>query len=102
MTEDDSAYHIDLEVPGVTKDDIQINLDNGIITVSGERKLNKRLKNEKIHKTEFVVGKFSRNFKIPQNTEFSKINASFENGILSVSLPKAESSKPKNIKIEVK
>lgn len=102
VTEDDSGYHIDLEVPGVRKDDIQINLDNGIITVSGERKLNKRLKNDKIHKTEFGVGKFSRNFKIPQNTEFSKINASFENGILSVSLPKAESSKPKNIKIEVK
>ena len=55
-----------------------------------------------IHKSEFVSGKFSRNFKVPREVESNAINALFENGILEVSVPKAESSKPKKVKIEVK
>ena len=102
ISEDDSAYYIDLEVPGVEKEDIQINYENGVITVNGERKRFREHQKDKIHKAEFVAGKFSRNFKVPREVESNAINALFENGILEVSVPKAESSKPKKVKIEVK
>ena len=96
------SYYIDLEVPGVEKEDIQINYENGVITVNGERKRFREHQKDKIHKAEFVAGKFSRNFKVPREVESNAINALFENGILEVSVPKAESSKPKKVKIEVK
>ena len=102
ISEDDSAYYIDLEVPGVEKEGIQINYENGVITVNGERKRVREPQIDKIHKEEFVVGKFSRTFKVPRDVESNAINALFENGILEVSVPKAESSKPKKVKIEVK
>lgn len=101
VTENELRYKIDLEVPGVKKEDIQVGVENGKITITGERKSEKEVKNEKIHRTEFSVGKFSRSFKVPQDAESSAIAAKFENGILGVSLPKVESSKPRKVQIEV-
>ena len=73
VTEDDSAYHIDLEVPGVTRDDIQINLDNGIITVSGERKLNKRLKMKKSTRRSLLLESFQEISKYRKILNFRKL-----------------------------
>ena len=90
-----------VELPGMRKEDIEISLHDGTLTVSGERK-SESVEGEKAERTERVTGKFRRSITLPARVETDKVNATYNDGILTVTLPKAEDAKPKQIQINVK
>ncbi|MFQ5846876.1 MAG: Hsp20/alpha crystallin family protein [Candidatus Methylomirabilales bacterium] len=90
------------ELPGLTKDDIDMQVRDNILTLKGERRLEKEVKEENYLRVERAYGNFQRAFTIPAAVQADKIRAVFKDGILEVNIPKAEEAKPKQIKIEVK
>ena len=99
--EGEFAYHIDVDLPGVNKEDISIDIDDGKLTISGERKIKEEIKEEDYYKVETSFGKFQRFFTIPKNVDIENITASSDNGVLEVVIPKLEKEKNKK-KIEIK
>ena len=89
-----------LELPGMRKDDIEISLRDGTLTVAGERKLESG-NGETAERSERYVGKFRRSITLPTRVDASKVGASYRDGILTITLPKAEEAKPKQIKVSV-
>jgi HSP20 family protein len=100
--EDDQAITIKAELPEIDEKDIQIDLDNNILTIKGERKLEKEEKKESYHRVERFYGSFQRTFELPATVDREAISASYDKGVLKVTLPKKEESKPKKVQIEVK
>ena len=100
LYEDKDNVYVRAEVPGVKKEDIEISLHEGTLTLSGERKADKRVENAEAIRAERLVGQFSRSVALPSPIQGEKVTASYRDGILSVILPKAEESKPKQIKIK--
>ena len=88
------------ELPGFTEEQIRLRFEDGVLSLEGERKFEKEAGDENYHRVERSYGKFVRSFSIPGTVSSEGIRASFENGILTVSLPKREETKPKQIKIE--
>ena len=99
IQETEDAYRIHAELPGMTKDDIQITLENNVLRLSGERKFEKDTKQENYHRIERTYGAFSRSFALPTQVSPDKVEAKFENGVLSIVVPKAEQAKPRKIAI---
>lgn len=99
ITENDQEFLIKAELPEVKKDDIKIQVDNGVLTLSGERKTEK--KDEKEHRIERFYGCFSRSFSLPDNVNESDIRAESKEGMLYLHLPKIENPKPKSIEISI-
>jgi len=89
------------EVPGMKQEDIQIEFENGLLTLRGERKLDKQEPNVNYHRVERVYGAFSRSFTLPRSVDAEKITASYHDGILEIDVPKKEEAKPKQIRIAV-
>jgi HSP20 family protein len=79
--EGEFAYHIDVDLPGVNKDEIKVDIHKGILTVSGERKTKAEVKEEDYYKVETSFGKFSRSFTLPDNADIENVEASGENGV---------------------
>lgn len=98
-TKDD--YVFKLEVPGLAKDDINVELNNNTLTIKGEKKESKEVKKEDYHRVESFTGSFSRSYTLPRNIDAKKIKASMKDGILELRLAKAEEAKPKSIAIDV-
>jgi HSP20 family protein len=102
IEEDDSNYLIRADVPGVDKKDIDVRLDNGVLSISGEKKEEKETgKGTKLHRTERYCGSFSRRFTLPTAIKADKVDASYKDGVLSLTIPKAEEAKPKSIDIKI-
>jgi HSP20 family protein len=99
IQETDDAFRLTAELPGLTRDDINITLENNVLRLSGERKFEKDVKKESYHRIERSYGQFTRSFALPQQVNGEKVQASFENGVLAVTVPKAEASKPRKIAI---
>jgi HSP20 family protein len=99
IQETDDAYRIQAELPGLTKDDVQITLENNVLRLSGERKFEKDVTKENYHRVERTYGTFSRSFALPSQVSSDKVEAKFENGVLSITVPKAELAKPRRISI---
>ena len=93
ITEDEKEYLIKAELPEM--------VENGVLTISGERKFEKEEKNKKYHRVERGYGTFMRSFTLPDDADASKIKADFKNGVLKVHLPKSEHAKPKQIEVNV-
>src|SRR6202034_3007172 len=93
------AYRIQAELPGLTKEDIHVTLENSVLRLSGERKWEKDVKKENYHRIERTYGSFARSFALPNQVSSDKVEASFANGVLSVVVPKAEAAKPRQISI---
>jgi HSP20 family protein len=89
------------EVPDMTREDIDITVDNGTLTVRGEKKLSTEVKEENYHRIERPYGSFSRSFSLPQTVDTAKVAADYKNGVLTVRLPLREEAKPRQIKVEV-
>jgi HSP20 family protein len=89
-----------VELPGMRKEDIEISLQDGMLTISGERK-SETVEGEKAERTERYVGKFRRSISLPTQVDSSKVTATYRDGILTVTLPKAEEAKPKQIQVNV-
>jgi HSP20 family protein len=99
IQESDDAYRIHAELPGMTKDDVEITLENNVLRLSGERKFEKDVKKENYHRIERTYGTFSRSFALPTQVSSDKVEAKFENGVLTIAVPKAEQAKPRRITI---
>ena len=99
--EDANRLVLKLEVPGIPQEDLQINLENQTLTVKGERKFVNDEKEENFHRIERRYGSFVRSFTLPSTIETESAQANYENGVLSITLPKKEAAKPKQLKIEI-
>jgi HSP20 family protein len=102
ILEDDNQYYLNIDLPGIKKEDVKINYNNGLLSISGERKMENVEKNAKYHRAERVYGKYYRSFTLPQKIKENEIDAEFKDGQLKISIPKAEEAKPKQLEIKVK
>ncbi len=102
VVEHDDSFVIEAELPGMNKDDIKISVTNDVLTIRGEKKIEKEDKKKNYHRTERSYGSFSRTFALPGNVKADKVDAEFKNGILTVTVPKSEEAKPKQIDVKVK
>ena len=94
-----TTYTLTADLPGLTKGDVHLTVEDGVLTLSGERKGERSESNEFGHRYERAYGKFSRSFQLESGIENSKISAEFKNGLLKVVLPKVEASKPFEVSI---
>lgn len=99
VVETDDAFLFEFDVPGVNKEDIHVNLHDGTLTVSGERKSREIEETEDVVRVERFTGHFYRSFSVPMAIKEKDIEANYVDGVLSLRLPKAEESKPRKIKI---
>ena len=98
--EDEHNIILTAETPGVEEKDLDISLENGVLTISGERKMENEEKQDNFHRIERSYGRFTRSFTLPPTVEPDDVKAEFTNGVLRVTLAKREEAKPKQIKIE--
>jgi HSP20 family protein len=101
VEETDSEYIVKAEVPGLKKDEVKISISNDTLTISGERKMEKEEKGKTYHKIEMNYGKFERTIRFPGEVLADKAKASYKDGILSVSVPKSEKAKVKELEIQI-
>lgn len=100
--EGEHAYHVEVDLPGVKKDDIDVDVKDNMVTISGERKTKKEVKEEDYYKVESSYGKFERSFTLPENVDVENIHAESEDGVLEVVIPKLAKAENKSKKIEIK
>ena len=101
ITEDDKEYLIKAELPEVKKDDVKVTVENGVLTISGERKFEKEEKDRRYHRIERAYGSFTRSFSVPDDADDAKVGAEFKDGVLTVRLAKSEKARPKSIEVKV-
>lgn len=99
MFDQDDKVVIKAELPGLEKKDVNLEINNGVLTLKGERKYDNEVKEEDFYRREMSYGKFIRSFTLPAEVDADKIKAEFQNGLLTVEVPKSEAHKPKQIKI---
>lgn len=99
ISETDDQFLISAELPGMDKDDIEISLENRQLSISGERKFEKKEDGKKFHRVETRYGSFNRSFQLPDNVDEESIEATYENGLLNISIDKAEDKVKKKIEI---
>lgn len=101
ITEDDKEYLVKADLPEMKREEIKVNVEDGVLSVSGERKTEKEEKGKKFHRTERSYGTFLRSFTLPDDADGTKVAAEFKDGMLKVHLPKNTVVKPKAIEIKV-
>lgn len=97
--EDKDRLVLEAELPGMTSDDFEISVENNVITLKGERKIENRTEGENYHRIERSYGSFTRSFTLPQSVTAEGATADFENGVLKVSLPRREEVKARKIEV---
>jgi HSP20 family protein len=97
----DQELVLKAELPDMTREDIEITVDNGTLTIKGEKKLATDIKEDSFHRVERRYGMFSRSFSLPQTVDTAKVAAEYRNGVLTVRLPLREEAKPRQIKVDV-
>jgi HSP20 family protein len=100
--EADSAYYIEVELPGIKKENISIDVNDDTLTISGERKTKEHSEDDIFYKVESLYGKFERSFALPEDVDTNKIEASSKNGVLEIKIPKIEKLQKTPKKIEIK
>jgi HSP20 family protein len=99
VSEDQNTLRITMELPGVEPNDVRLSLENNILTIRGEKKQQAEENNERVHRFERTYGMFERTFALPNTVDPEKIEARYENGVLFVTIPKAERAKPREIRV---
>ena len=99
--EDEHSIQLKLEVPGIEEKDLDVKVENNVLTVSGERKFEKEQKEENFHRIERRYGSFTRSFTLPNTVDTESISADYSSGVLSVKLGKRAEAKPKQIKVSI-
>ncbi|MDA8052511.1 MAG: Hsp20/alpha crystallin family protein [Rhodospirillales bacterium] len=102
LTESDQAYKVAAELPGMTEKDVEVSVTDDILVIKGEKREDREEKTENRHVSERAYGSFRRSFSLPAGIDYDKMAASFANGVLTVTLPKAPEAQRKEKKIEVK
>lgn len=100
ITENDDEYHVRAEMPGVSKEDVTVEFENGLLSIRGEKKSRHDEKTEKGRHLECTYGAFSRSLSLPKDAETDEITASFKDGVLEVAIKKSPDRKPKQIVIK--
>lgn len=98
---DDAAYHIKLELPGVEEDDIHVTVDDGVMTIRGEKKTAREDKGETWYFSERQYGSFSRSFRLPADADADKVSAALKDGVLEVSVPRKAIEAPSEKRIPI-
>ena len=101
ISETDGEYQIKTEIPDVKKEDVKVTVEDGVLTIQGERKHEKEEKGKKFHRIERSYGSFVRTFSLPDVIDEEKVKAEFKDGVLNLYLPKSEKAKPKAIEVKV-
>jgi|SRR5581483_9210435 len=101
VQETDKEYLIKAELPEVKKDDVKVEMLDGVLTIEGERKQEKEEKGKRFHRVERSFGTFVRQFTLPNDVDPKNIQAEFKDGVLNVHLPKTEVAKPKPVEVKV-
>jgi HSP20 family protein len=101
VSETESEFFIEAELPGVQKEDIKLSIQEGVLILSGHRKQDNEQKGERYHRVERSYGTFVRSFTMPDYVDDGHLRAEFKNGVLGVHLPKSEKAKPKSIEVKV-
>ena len=101
ISEGEKDITLKAELPGIDKKDVHVEINDGVITLRGERKLEKEEKKENYHRLERSYGTFNRSFTLPTTVDSGKVKANYKDGILEVTLPRKEEAKPKSIPVEV-
>jgi HSP20 family protein len=99
--EDEHTVTLKIEVPGIDEKDIDVRIENNVLTVHGERKFEKEEKEENFRRVERQYGSFTRTFTLPTTVDAEKVSANYDKGILKIALPKKAEAKPKQIKVNV-
>ena len=102
IAEQENEYEVKVELPGVSKEDVKISLESNILTIKGEKKEEKEEKKTNLHRVERSYGMFQRSFTLPTTVKSDKIDATFSDGVLTITLPKVEEAKPKQIEVKVR
>lgn len=101
ISETEGEYQIKAELPGLKKEDVKVTLEDGILTIQGERAREKEEKGKKYHRVERSYGSFVRSFTLPDLVDENSVKAEFKDGVLNLHLPKSEKAKPKAIEVKV-
>jgi HSP20 family protein len=101
VSETDDEYLIKVELPEVRKEDVKVTIHDGVLTLQGERKLEREEKNKKYHRVERAYGSFARSFTLPDNVDDNSVKARNRDGMLYLHLGKTEEAKPKSIEVNV-
>ena len=101
IRETPEAFRIEAELPGMSKDDVKVTVQDGVLSIQGERKQEEETNDSKHHRVERIYGSFLRRFTLPENVDENSIRANFKDGILSLTLSKAEPAEPKAIEVDV-
>jgi HSP20 family protein len=100
IVEEKDKIVLTAELPGFKEDQVDIEVENGVLTLKGERQLEQRKEGKNYHRVERAYGQFVRSFTLPNNVDLDRIRADFSDGLLHVELPKREEAKPRQIKIQ--
>jgi HSP20 family protein len=101
VQETDKEYLLNVELPGIKKEDVKVEVLEGVLTIEGERKQEKEEKGKRFHKVERTYGKFVRQFTLPTEVAADKVEAAFKDGMLNVHLPKTAVTKPTSVEVKV-
>ena len=101
IVEDDKEFLVKAELPEMRREDVKVTVEEGVLTITGERKLEKEEKGRRYHRVERSYGTFQRNFTLPNGTDPSKVTAEFKDGVLKIHIAKTEKERPKTIEVRV-
>lgn len=102
VKETDEAITVDAEMPGLKQEEIQVSVDEGVLTISAERKQEKDEKKKNVHRSERYYGRLERRLALPASVEDAKAEATYKDGVLRIVLPKKATAKPKTVNVKVK
>lgn len=100
VVEGEHSFTITCELPGVAKDDVSITIEDGVLTLAGEKKREEEHKDKSWHRIERAYGSFQRQMTLPKGVDGDKADATFKDGVLTIELPKTEQAKPKTLKVK--
>ncbi len=101
ISENDSGFEINAELPCVAQEDVQVSVTDNLLTIKGEKNQKQETENKSYHRVERQYGTFQRSFTLPKHVDIGNIKADYKDGILTLTIPKAEAAKPKEIQIGV-
>ncbi len=99
ISESEEVFEVVAEIPGMSKEDIKISIKENVLTLTGEKKQEEKTDKKNFHRAERMYGQFQRSFQLPNTVKSDDIKAKYENGVLNITIPKAEEVKPKEISV---
>jgi HSP20 family protein len=102
VRETDDQFDVSVDLPGLEPDDVSVTFEDGVLTVSGKREVSSERSDETYHRIERSYGSFARSLRLPRTADGEKIEAAFDKGVLTVTVPKAAIAKPRTIEVTAK